>query len=340
MKRFASAHKVKRATEREQSLPVTIPFASAGKRYRISGHESFSCRYAWLPKVVHLLQQGPAFLGDDEKAMVELGLGKNMVRSARFWAHAIGIIESYRSEISLTQFGDLLLGKGDLDPFLEDICTLWLLHWRLSTDIDHPLLAWDYLFNRWQEPELIPSHATKMLYKEASKYDEGLSIVTLQQHFDVFLHSYVPTRGKKGKVQEENLDCPLVELDLLQRVGDRGSLTNDGERESVYIFRREEKPDITQELFAYCLADYWLKRHPTEHTLAFREMAHGHGSPGQVFKLPEEDIKARLEVIETATAGCFTYVESAQLQQVRRTEQPNMPKFLKNIYAKETSYVK
>lgn len=340
MSRSAQTHRAKRTTERNLSLPAATYSAATGKRYRISGHESFPCRYAWLPKVVHLLRQGPVLLGDDDKAMVELGLGKNMVRSARFWAHAAGIIALSRREVSLTEFGDLLLGKGELDPFIEDIRTLWLMHWRLSTDVDNPLLAWDYLLNRWQQPELSHSLAIKVLYKEASKYDEGLSLVTIQKHFDVFLHSYVPTRGKKGKVQEENLDCPLIELELLQKVGDRESLSNDGERESVYVFRREGRPEITQELFSYCLADYWLKRYPAEHTLAFREMAHGHGSPGQVFKLPEEDIRARLEAIESATLGCFVYVESAQLQQVRRTERKiDLKRFLKNIYAKEASYV-
>lgn len=310
------------------------------KRYRISGHESFSCRYAWLPKVVRLLQQDAALIANDEQAMVELGLGKNMVRSALFWAQATGIIESSRRGSSLTEFGDLLLGKGALDPFMEDIRTLWLLHWRLSTDIENPLLAWDYLLNRWHEPDLTPSAATKVLYEEASRYDEGLSTTTLQKHFEVFLHSYVPTRGKKGKVQEDNLDCPLVELDLLQKIGDRESLMDNGQHKPVYVFRREVKPEITQELFSYCLADYCLKRYPVEHTIAFRDIAHGHGSPGQIFKLPEEDIRARLETIETVTSGSFVYIESSQFQQIRRTElKPDLLKLLKTIYAREVSCV-
>ena len=272
--------------------------------------------------------------------MVELGLGKNMVRSTRFWGQAAGVIAASRSGISLTEFGNLLLGKGGLDPFLEDIRTLWLIHWHLSADVINPLLAWDYLLNRWQEPELVPSSALKVLYKEASRYDAGVSVVTLHQHLDVFLHSYIPTRGKKGRVQEDNLDCPLVELELLQKVGDRESPSNEGEREAVYVFRREEKPEITQELFSYCLSDYWLKRYPMERTLALRDIAHGHGSPGQVFKLPEEDVRARLEIIDAATLGCFVYVESAQLQQVRKTEKRiDWKSLLKHIYVEEASHV-
>lgn len=316
---------------------IIVP--SAFKQYRISGHESFPCRYAWLPKIVHQLRENPALIGDDDKAMIELGLGKNMVRSAWFWAQATGIIESRRNEISITEFGDILLGTGDLDPFIEDIRTLWLLHWHLSTNIENPLLAWDYLLNRWQEPELVPSLAMKALYREASKSKEGLSTVTLQQHFDVFLHSYIPTRGKKGKVQEDNLDCPLVELSLLQKAGERESSINDGGRESVYAFRYDDKPDITPELFSYCIADYWNKRFPNEHTLAFRDVAHGHGSPGQVFKLPEDAIRARLDSISDTSIGCFTYTESAQLQQLQKTgKEIVLKEFLKNVYVRETSH--
>ncbi len=73
------------------------------------------------------------------------------------------------------------------------------------TDAQNPLLAWDYLLNRWQEPELVPSLALKALEKEATTKDEAVSRTTLEQHFDAFLHTYVPTRGRKGIVQEDNL---------------------------------------------------------------------------------------------------------------------------------------
>src|SRR5665811_2123069 len=88
-------------------------------------------------------------------------------------------------------------------------------HWKLSTNVQSPLLAWDYLLNRWQEPNLVPSAALKALQKEVAAQDADLSPVTLEQHLETFLHTYVPTRGRKGEVVEDNLDSPLVELDLI-----------------------------------------------------------------------------------------------------------------------------
>ena len=301
---------------------------AAEKNYRISGHESFPCRYTWLPKAVRDLGADPMLFSDDERAMVALGVGKNMVRSIRFWVQAAGVAapEKKGSGYSLTDFGRVLLGDRGLDPFLEDSSTLWLLHWNLSTDRENPLLAWDYLLNRWHEPELARSTALKVLHKEAARVDEGISMVTLEQHFDTFLHTYVPTRGRKGQVQEDNLDCPLVELDFLLKVGERGV----GKREAIYSFRREEKPEISLELFAYCLDDFW--RESRESTLPLREVAHGHGSPGQVFKLPEDDVRARLDLLSRQTDGFFAYAESAQFQQVRRRKDSNKAMLLKAIY--------
>jgi hypothetical protein len=308
--------------------------------FRISGHESFPCRYTWLPKAVRGLRENPKLFSDEAEAMVNLGVGKNMVHSIRFWSQVSGMTTvSARGGVPIvTELGQRVLGSNGLDPFLEDIRTLWLIHWNLSTDIEHPLLAWDFLLNRWQEPELAPSRALKALQQEAARQNDGLSIVTLEQHLETFLHTYVPTRGRKGEVQEDNLDCPLVELEFIVRVGDREIDRSEGRREVIYDFRREEKPDITPELFAYCLNDFWEKRHLAEATLAFREIAHGHGSPGQIFKLPEDDVRTRLERGTQQANSFFTYVESANIQQIRREGKGNCHKLLKNVYSMEADH--
>lgn len=309
--------------------------------YRISGHESFPCRYAWLPKIVRSLADNPALFSDEEKAMVELGVGKNMVRSMRFWAQIAGIANPiHGGGYGLTELGKSVLGANGSDPFLEDIRTLWLLHWNLSTATPSPLLAWDFLLNRWQDPEFTASTALIALQQEADRStDKQVSPETLERHFETFLHTYVPTRGRKGEVQEDNLDCPLVELELIQKIGERESAKHHGRREPIFAFRREEKPEITSGLFVFCLNNFWSKRHGAEQTLSLRHVAYGEGSPGQVFKIPEEDIRSRLESLEESTAGAFAYSESATLQQLRRKGEVNMSRLLQAIYKEETLYV-
>ena len=71
---------------------------SARPHYRFSGHESFACRYAWLPKAYRALRNDPLIFSDEPRAMVELGLGKNMVRSLRFGSSLAEGLESAAAE--------------------------------------------------------------------------------------------------------------------------------------------------------------------------------------------------------------------------------------------------
>lgn len=302
--------------------------------YKFSGHETFPCRYAWLPKAYLSLTDDQRIFTDEEEAMVSMGVGKNMVRAIRFWVQATGVAAAAREGgYIITDFGRALLDREGFDPFLEDRRTLWLIHWQLSTHVEEPLFAWDFLLNRWAHPEISRTEALRAFDQEAKRLGRKLSSVTLEQHFDTFLHTYVPTRSRKGEIQEDNLDCPLVELELIQKVGER-DCGNGGRREPIYVFRREPKPEITPGLFVYCLNDFWNKRRSAERTLTFRDVSVAHGSPGQVFKLPEWDVRERLERLENDSDGVFSYQESASLQQVMRIDQPNFfgRDFLAAIY--------
>jgi len=304
--------------------------------YRFSGHETFPFRYSWLPKAVVELTANAELFSDDERAMVRLGVGKNMVKAIRFWVQAAGIAAPEQKGLRITDFGRELLSESEgHDPYLEDIQTLWLIHWKIASNITEPLFAWEFLLNRWQRSDIVRSEVLSAFMQEASRMEKQLSEVTLAQHFDTFLHTYVPTRSVKGDVREENLDSPLVELDLIQKIGEKRS--GDGGRlESVYAFNREAKASISPELFIYCINDYWLARGGAnaEETLSVRDITVKTGSVGQLFKLPESDIRERLLTIEEDSEGLFVYKESAALSQIVRVGSRN-PKLLSSIYKGE-----
>src|ERR1700742_1241645 len=88
-----------------------------------SGHETFVCRTFWLKKGYDYIIAGRSFSDDD--AVVSLGVGKNMVTSINFWMRGFHILNRENQE--LTELGRFLF--GDHDPFLEDIGSLWLLHY-------------------------------------------------------------------------------------------------------------------------------------------------------------------------------------------------------------------
>jgi Protein of unknown function (DUF4007) len=280
---------------------------------------------------VQSLAQDPALFRNEDQAMVRLGVGKNMVRAIRFWTEATGVsLAPVNGASVVSEFGSDLLSETGYDPFLEDAKTLWLIHWKIATSVE-PLFAWDYLLNSWHRPDFTRTEAVQFLAEEASRIGKKLSHVTLENHFTTFLHTYVPTRIKKGEVLEDNLDCPLVELDLVIKVGERNA-PDSNRRESIYAFRTEEKPEISAELFIYCLNDFWSAQHPNESTLTFRDVCVGKGSPGQIFKLPEHAIRQRLENLENDAKGYFSFQESAALQRIVKHGDVRPRKLLKNIY--------
>jgi len=65
------------------------------------------------------------------------------------------------------------------------------------------------------------------------------------------------------------------------------------------------------------------------------EIANSAGSPGQVFKLPEDDLRTRLSQIEEQTDGVITYTESAMFEQVRRNHDWELPDILSDAYEGE-----
>ena len=300
--------------------------------FRFSGHETFPCRYAWLPKAARAVDANPFIFAStaarENDAMVQLGVGKNMVNALQFWAEVTDIIAPAPIGYAVTQFGRRLLlnsdGQSGCDPYLEDIQTLWLLHWRMATQVNAPMFAWDFLMNDWQQ-EIARSLVLRAFQREANlRHKRELSAVTLAQHFDIFLHTYVPTRGRKGEVAEDSLDSPFIELELIQRRGFGEQSDQPGKAEPVYAFRREAKPEIGDALFAYCVSDFWQRRHQNEQTLSFESVAVGRGSPGQIFKLPEEDIRARLEAIERASEGRLLYEDSSMTPRLMRAPQAQL----------------
>ena len=302
---------------------------------RFSGHETFVCRYAWLPKVIAELSKrdGQHLFKNEDDAMVRLGIGKNMVRSAKFWAESAQIIENCEDGgHQITDFGRELLGHEGYDTYLENPETLWLLHWKISTNPIRPLFHWISMLNLWHRPEFYESDVLHFLENAISEETKKPSGRTLSDGFKVFVNSYVPTRGRKGEVAEDNLDCPLVELGLIHIAGER--MTKDAHRETIYGFNIEPKPAISSALFAYCLHEFWqnTEKYRDEKSLNSRAICSEPGSPGQIFKLPEAALMPLLDSLSSSTNGALVFEESQSMPQVWMRKTPSKEKLLEAVY--------
>ncbi|MDW6023928.1 DUF4007 family protein [Mesorhizobium sp. BAC0120] len=298
--------------------------------FRFGGHQTFPLRIAWLPKVAKGLSEGRDVLGSVLDGVVTLGLGKNMVEALRCWADAYGVAFRDTTGWRLTDEGDAIFGPNGHDRYLEDVQTLWWLHWKISTQEPGRFFAWELLFNRWNDPTFTASAVLSAFAKEAERSGRSLSEVSLKQHFDVWLRTYCTPRG--GRLGEDGLDCPLTSLGLIRPAGELEGL---GRREPVYGFDLSPKRAISQALFRYCLMAWWEARSGNEDTIPFHQVVSEPGSPGRVFRMPESELRSRLEMLGRVDAE-IRLVESLNQQQLRRIRNfPPIAHRLATIYSPE-----
>jgi hypothetical protein len=267
-----------------QVLTEAVPRLAPGiSGDRFSGHESFACRYGWLPKFYDLLVRQPDQVRQDEHVMITLGIGRNMVKSVRFWAQAFGLFDdSPRSPPAPTEFARWLLDRDHgADPYLEDVGSLWLLHWRLASTAR--LAAWEVAFFEIPERETLRRFLIQKVERRAAEFEKRLTSNTVRQHVDIFLSCYATPLFPSAQRAEETLACPLQELGLIR-------INPAGDRDELIEFARGPWRHLSNETFLYILLDYWQLRAIDDRTLTMRSLLTDFASPGLTLRLDEESL--------------------------------------------------
>lgn len=279
---------------------------------RYSGHESFVCRYGWLRKLYDAVKRNPKIFVEDaiEDAIAQLGIGRNMVKSLAFWGDAFGVIEGTPSEgLKPTEFGKRLLGEDGFDPYLEDVSSLWLLHWIVSTKAN--LGAWNTLFEDVRDVQFTRKRFEELLMKRARATRATISPKTVEDHARILFSTYIAGKFGEQEVLEDSLGSPLQELALLREV------ERDGER-SIITFEYGPKLGLTAEVFAHALSDYWASVRCEDGTLPLKEIAYGTKGPGVVFRLDEDSVVGYLKDLGRITKSNFTFVDTPDIRTVNR----------------------
>ena len=277
--------------------------------YRFSGHQTFVFRYGWLVKGVDLIRRNPhGFLEDD--AIVQLGVGKNMVDSIKYWCVQTGLLEDDggSGNMRLTEFAKYIFGKRSgegVDPYLEDDATIWLLHYNLVATAAES--TWSVVFNHLNKPEFtkdgLADFVKRYLTGKASISDQ-----TIERDIDCFVRSYV---GPKSKIPEESYDCPLLALSLIQPTSDS----------NLFRMNIGPKQNLPVELVGYAL----LKQmHKGSLSVNLYNATYQPCSPGQVFKLPEDTVVDAVSELERRTQGRFSFADTAGINLIsfKAKEQP------------------
>ena len=77
---------------------------------------------------------------------------------------------------------------------------------------------------------------------------------------------------------------------------------------------------------------FWAARHVEQDTLSFREIMHGEGSPGRVFRLDDTSALDYLEALRDVTGGRLVFEDSALAAQVKRAGEISGEEILRAYY--------
>ena len=283
------------------------------RRPTLSGHQSFPFRHAWLKKGYDRLRGDPAFFSRQD-ALVDLGVGKNMVDSIRHWLVALGLATpdsgagKSRRSFRVTPLAHAILRDDGWDPYLEDDGTLWLLHRQLVT-VPERATTWWWAFHRPQTVTFRREQLVNEIVTVAEETTWRATRGTVKRDVDCFIRSYLPARGGRATL-EDSFSCPLTALGLVQPTLDR----------EEFILSHGWQPSLPDGVFEWGLARYLEEQQAARDqrvtTVPLAQLLFGEGSPGRVFRLGEEALVDRLGRLAAATDGDWLYDETAGLQQL------------------------
>lgn len=292
-------------------------------QFSFCGHETFSLRLNWLKKAVDIVHKKSDIFNSDS-AIVQFGVGKNMVRSIRHWSLATEIIEKDPASTKhniyrVSEFGNYLFGRQGVDPYCEDTATLWLLHWLLCCSTDHSTL-WHFVFGHWRGGSLELRTLKPALQKWLEDRNSSLpSDTTLKRDFQCLIHTYVPKHRPKSYL-ENIVEFALVSLGLVFE--DSGS---------IYL-HQGHRQNLPPEIFAYTVLDYWNRNFQEVNTLSVKNVLMHRASPGQIFLLSEEHAFQLVTQIEAFEDPPFRFDSTAGIHQFYRMPHVQPKDMLERYY--------
>ena len=263
-------------------------------------HETFHLRYGWLKKCYDFVKDGKSFR--DESAPVDMGVGKNMAKSIRFWGLASKIIEygadtKKKSESLIpTKFGDFIFDeKTGRDPYIEQSDTAWLLHWNLFAP-PTMLPVWWILMNEFDVVRSTPEDMLEFAKDKISHIPDWRqpNPNSIKKDIDVFIHTYATGRNKKTTM-EDYLDSPFRSMNIIKRSSVDSSLH----------FTLGKKLGMSSDTAAYICFDFLTKRSIGSKTIAISTLASESGGPGHVLKIDEGNLLSILHESSTKHSNLF-----------------------------------
>lgn len=251
-----------------------------------SGHETFVCKQFWLKKGYDFVSQERKF--SDSRAVVDLGVGKNMVGAINFWLKAFGMTE----QNELTDTAHYLFGEEGKDIYLEDVGTIWLLHYLLIKT--ERASIYNLFFNEFlkEKPEFNKEKLKKWLVNRTeSKFAEN----TIDRDIDVLLRTYLKPKNSKS-----------IEKDFINIFVGLGLLIDKDKKMSIVI---DEKPNLPAAIFLYAILDN--PDFDNTSSISLKDLRFAKNSVGLIFSLNNDGIYQKIKELERLYPTHLIFTETA-----------------------------
>lgn len=277
-----------------------------------SGHETFHCKNLWLKKGFDFVETDAKFTDD---ACIQLGVGRNMVNSIRFWLKSFNIIDVKNERT--TEIANFIFNyENGKDKYLEDEATLWLFHYLLV--VNNYSSIYSFIFNEFRKikPEFDKDNFIKFLLERRININTN----TVLKDFSVFLRMYFSKKSENDKDKEDSFSGILSDLDLVHEIKKAGG--------SKYFIKNTKQQNIPEELILFII----LENDKYGKSISFKNLYSDFDSVGNIFAFSKDNLEDKLIKIAEKYPS-ITYSNEAGIKELQfKGEKPNSLDVLSTYY--------
>lgn len=270
-----------------------------------SGHESFFCKQFWLKKGFDFVNKDKSFT--DDSSVVDLGVGKNMVSSIRYWMKSFGLVDDNEN---LTEMAKYLFSEEGRDPFIEDIGTIWLLHYFLVKN--QKASIYDIVFNevRKERTEFTKNQLHLYLKRKCYEVGSNYNANTIDKDINVLKNNYTKPEKNRKNI-EDDFSRLFIDLNLVEHWR---SIDSDHNTVDWFKIENQKRYKIPHQVILFVILD----NQDYGSSISLKDLEIGYNSPGSVFAINSEGLLLKIqEIVDHYPEAVFTDTAGVQVLQFK-----------------------
>ena len=232
-----------------------------------------------------------------------------MVISINYWLKAFGITDS---ENKPAELGIKLLDtRKGYDPYLEDLGSIWLLHYSLVST--NKASIYNIFFNEFRKGRIDFTKEQFLVFLKRlleKNVHSGFNQNTIAADISVLIRNYLKPIYKEAKIDiEEDFASLMIDLDLISSYKSENS---EGRIVDWYKTENLIRKELPIEIFLFSI----LNNPNYGRSISFKELLNGYNSPGAIFCLNDEGLYNQIQEAVKKYRG-ITYSESAGIREMQ-----------------------